>query len=253
MTRSSTPNFRALGVCALTAVAVSTAARADEGNAITACISKDGRMRMLSGEEQHEADRKRERSRDASLCPRGERLVIWNIIGPAGPPGPRGPEGPAGAPGAPGLGFIGIQYYTVGNGDLRPVGGGAFGTSFGPPPGGTFSTSAAPLLAGIHLPQGATVLAIRSHVLDNSTSDLTIELIEQPLAGTMPLLLSSSTTTGAAGAPYAVDGTLSAPHPVDNALFHYFVRVSPSPGWTATSLQVLGVTVVYTLGPLAGS
>jgi hypothetical protein len=34
---------------------------------------------------------------------------------------------------------------------------------------------------------------------------------------------------------------------VDNAQFHYFVRVSPTPGWTATSLQVIGVTIAYTM------
>ena len=247
--------LRAFGAAALPVLAMSAAASADTGNRITACVSKDGRVRVVSvGALRHP-----EPKRDASVCHRGERLVTWGIRGPAGPAGPPGPPGPEGAPGPQGPagpagpGFSGIQYYTVGNGDLRPVGSGAFGISFGPPPGGTFSTAAAPLLAGVHLPQGAKVLAVRSHVLDNSTSDLTIELIEQPLGGGLPLLLSSTATTGAAAAPYAIDDTLPVPHDVDNAQFHYFVRVSPAPGWTASSLQVLGVTVAFTFLPVPSS
>ena len=244
--------LRAIGAATLPVLAMSAGASADTGNRITACISKDGRVRVVSVGDLRHAESKRH----GSACRSGERLVTWNIRGPAGPAGPPGPQGPDGAPGPQGPagpGFSGIQYYTVGNGDLRPFVAGAFGISFGPPPGGTFSTAAAPLLAGVHLPQGAKLLAVRAHVLDNSTSDLTIELIEQPLTGELPLLLSSTATTGAAAAPYAIDDTLSVPHDVDNAQFHYFVRVSPTPGWTASSLQVLGVTVAFTMVPVPGS
>ena len=180
-------------------------------------------------------------------------MITWNVTGSQGPPGPPGPQGPPGNQGSPGPGFSGIQYYTVGNGDLRPVGGGNFGTSFAPPPGGTFSTAAAPLLAGVHLPQSAQVLAIRAHVFDNSTSDVTIELIEQALPDGNALLVSSVASTGAAGTPYSIDAAPAMPHLVDNAQFHYFVRVLPAPGWTATTLQVLGVTIAYTLLPIPGS
>ncbi|HLG08763.1 MAG TPA: lamin tail domain-containing protein [Gaiellaceae bacterium] len=37
--------------------------------------------------------------RDASACRGNERVVTWNMSGPAGPPGPAGPAGPAGAAG----------------------------------------------------------------------------------------------------------------------------------------------------------
>jgi len=105
----------------------------------------------------------------------------------------------------------------------------------------------------VHLPQNARVLALRAHVLDNSTSDLTIELIEQALPDGTAATLSSVASAGATAAPYAIDDTLPVAHVVDNAQFHYFVRVSPAPGWTATSLQVIGVTVAYTLVAMPGS
>lgn len=255
MTDGLTRVLRALAVSTLAALAIPAGVSAQDSDTITACISKEGRLRVVSRLEQGQSERKKE----TSACHSGERLITWNLTGPPGPPGPAGPAGPSGAdgaqgtPGPAGPGFSGIQYYTVGTGDLRPIGGGAFGTALGPPPGGSFSTSAAPLLAGVHLPQGARVLAIRSHVFDNSMSDLTIDVIEQPLAGAMPLLLSTRMTSGAAAAPYALDETLTAPHEVDNSQFHYFVRVSPMPGWTATSLQVLGVTIAYTLEAVPGS
>lgn len=251
MTNRSTRLLGALAAASLVALATPDAAGADAGETIVACISKEGRVRVISAADVHRSGRKPQ----GSICHRGERQIAWNVQGPpgpAGPTGPRGPEGPMGPQGPAGPGFTGIQYYTVGNGDLRPVGG-AFGTSFGPPPGGTFSTAGAPLLAGVHLPQGARVVAVRSHVLDNSTSNLTIELIEQPLTGALPLLLSSVSTTGAAAAPYAIDDALPMPHEVDNAQFHYFVRASPSPGWTATTLQVVGVTIAFVLEPLSAS
>ena len=221
------------GASALVLLALPTIARGENNNRITACVSKVGRVRIVAAAETREASS----PQDESVCRRGERVVTWNITGPQGNQGPPGP------------GFSGIQYYTVGNGDLRPVGGGMFGTSFAPPPGGTFSTAAAPLLAGVHLPHGAHVLAIRAHVFDNSTSDVTIELIEQALPDGNALLVSSIASAGAAGTPYSIDAAPATPHVVDNAQFHYFVRALPAPGWTATTLQVLGVTIAYTLEP----
>ena len=40
--------------------------------------------------------------RDASACRGNERVVTWNMSGPAGPAGPMGPVGPAGPQGVPG-------------------------------------------------------------------------------------------------------------------------------------------------------
>src|SRR5215216_6583061 len=134
-------SLRVIGVAALTTLGVSATAHAQNDHAIAACISREGRLRVVSAAEMLHA----EPTRDGSLCHRGERLVIWNIAGPPGPrgaPGPQGPQGQQGDPGPAGPGFAGIQYYTVGTGDLRPIGGGFFGTSFGPSPGGTFSTAA---------------------------------------------------------------------------------------------------------------
>jgi hypothetical protein len=227
MTSFSACSLGRVGAAALIVFALPAIANGENNDRITACVSKEGRMRLVS-----------------APCRRGERLIIWNITGPQGPAGLQGPHGDQGPPGP---GFSGTHYYTVGNGDLRPVGGGVFGTSFAPPPGGTFSTAAAPLLAGVHLPQHAQVLAIRAHVFDNSTSDVTIELIEQTLSDGSAMTLSSIASTGAAGAPYSIDTTPAMPHVVDTSQFHYFVRVSPSPSWTATTLQVIGVTIVYTL------
>lgn len=249
MTSRFARSLSVFGAAALVVLALPTITHGENTGRITACISKDGRVRIVSAAETREAGRRRH----GSLCHRGERLVTWNIAGPQGPPGPRGEPGIQGERGLPGPGFSGTQYYTVGNGDLRPAGGGIFGTSFAPPPGGTFSTAAAPLLAGVHLPQHARVLAIRAHVFDDSTSDVTIELIEQALPDGNALLVSSVASTGAAGTPYSIDAAPAMPHVVDNAQFHYFVRVLPAPGWTATTLQVLGVTIVYTLVPIPGS
>jgi hypothetical protein len=248
----------ALGFAALAAVAFPSSARADHPETISACVTKDsGRVRVLTAHDLIP------RGRKWSPCHRDERLVTWNIAGPKGPTGPVGPQGPQGQPGPEGRqgpqgepgprgergpagpGFSGVQYYTVGAGDLRTAGPGLFATAFGPAPGGTFSTGAAPLLAGIHLPQGAQVLGITAHVFDNSAQNLLVELIEQALGDGTASQLALAASTGAAATPYAVDAPLATPHAVDNANYHYFVRVMPSTMWTATTLQVLGVTVSF--------
>jgi hypothetical protein len=70
----------------------------------------------------------------------------------------------------------------------------------------------------------------------------------------IPFLLSSLASSGAADAPYTIDDPLPGAPLVDNARFHYFVRVTPtSPGWTGTFLQVLGVTIEYTMELTPGS
>jgi len=252
MTSGSTRSISGVGAAAFVVFALPAIAQAENNNSITACLSREGRLRILASTVTPEADRKQ----SESPCHRGERLITWNIAGPQGPPGPAGQpgaQGDRGEQGPPGPGFSGIQYYTVGNGDLRPVGGGNFGTSFAPPPGGTFSTAAAPLLAGVHLPQHAQVREIRAHVFDNSASDVTIELIEQALPDGNAAIVSSVASAGVAAAPYSIDFAPAMPHVVDNAQFHYFVRVSPAPGWTATTLQIIGVTIGYTLEANPGS
>ncbi len=252
MTSGCTRSLTRFGAAALVVLTLPAVARGENNDSITACLSRDGRLRILDPPRVPEPGRRQ----PEATCHRGERLITWNVAGPQGPPGPRGEPGVQGERGELGLrgpGFSGIQYYTVGNGDLRPVGGGLFGTSFAPPPGGTFSTAAAPLLAGIHLPQHAQVLGVRAHVFDNSASNVAIELIEQTLSDGNAAVISSIASTDAAAAPYAIDAAPAPPHVVDNAQFHYFVRVSPSPGWTAATLQILAVTIWYTLEAGPGS
>jgi hypothetical protein len=219
-------------------------ASADDAT-LALCVSKQGHVRAVAVPGAVTPG-----TPHGSVCRSHERLVTFDTVGPQGPPGPagaEGPPGPEGAPGPPGPGFSGLQHVTVGAGDLHPVGGGVFLTAFGPPPGGAFSTGGAPLLAGVHLPEHAQVLAVRAHLFDSSTSNLTVELVAQELPSGAPSVLASVSSADAAAAPYSVDAVLGGPHVVDNARFHYFVRVSPVPGWTATSLQVLGVTVAYRL------
>jgi hypothetical protein len=252
-----TRSLVAVGFAAVAAVTFPAPTRAEQPETISACVTRDGgRVRVLTAHELIP------RGRNWSPCRRDERLVVWNVTGPKGPIGPQGPqgltgaEGPQGARGEPGRdgergpagpGFSGIQYYSVGAGDLRPAGPGLFATAFGPPPGGVFSTGAAPLLAAVHLPQRAQVLGITAHVFDNSAQNLVVELIEHNLGDGTALQLALATSSGAAGAPYAVNTPLAAPHAVDNANHHYFVRVMPAAMWTTTTLQVLGVTVSYRL------
>lgn len=254
----------AFGVVAAAALAAPASATSGDGQTISACVSKDGRVRVLTAGGPGGGDRK------PRGCHRTEYPITWSVVGPegpagpqgpAGPPGPQGPEGPQGAPGAPGdagppgpagPGFLGVQSYTVGNGDLRANGTGLFATSFGPPPGGTFSTGAAQLMAGIHLPQRSRILGLSAHVFDNSPSNLTVELIEHDLADGSALQLASASSAGAAGTPYTVEGAPAESREVDNERFHYFIRVTPAATWTTTSLQVLGVTVRYTLEAIPG-
>jgi len=240
-------------------VAFAASARAEESNTITACVSHEGRVRVVKP---RSADSQKP---SANPCRRGEELVTWNIVGPAGPRGPQGgqgeqgPQGDQGPPGAegpkgdPGPGFAGVQYYTVGNGDLRPVGNGLFATTLVAPPLGTFSTGAAPLLAGVHLPQHARVLSFALTVFDNSASNLTAELVEHRLSDGTAMVISSASSTGVAAASYEVSSPFGAPYETDSQLNHYFVRVTPAPGWTGTTLQVVAVTVAYTLLPNAGT
>src|ERR671926_1278310 len=93
------------GVCALTLLATAGPARGEDGGTITACLARDGRLRIPSASDDHKS---------RSPCRHGELLITWNVAGPPGPVGERGPEGPAGPAGPPGPGLSGIQYFTVG-------------------------------------------------------------------------------------------------------------------------------------------
>jgi Lamin Tail Domain/Collagen triple helix repeat (20 copies) len=60
---------------------------APEPSVITACVKPDGKLRIVS---------------DGSKCSGSERVVTWNVQGPAGPPGPAGATGPTGPAGPQG-------------------------------------------------------------------------------------------------------------------------------------------------------
>src|SRR5438067_6528037 len=69
---------------------VALAGDGGSGNTITACVKKDGHMRLLT---------------PVKPCRHDEQQLEWNIqgqTGPAGPAGAVGPAGPAGASGAAG-------------------------------------------------------------------------------------------------------------------------------------------------------
>ena len=81
------------------------------GNTITACISKDGEMKI---------------SQDGTTCAKGQTLLSWNIQGPKGEQGatggtgPQGPQGDTGATGPHGpSGLTGEQGL---KGDPGPTG-----------------------------------------------------------------------------------------------------------------------------------
>jgi hypothetical protein len=89
---SEARNESAAPVAALAANDAAQSAGRATTNRLRACVRRrTGIMRMLSGPRQR--------------CRRGERLVTWNVQGPAGAPGPAGPQGtpgPGGPQGAPG-------------------------------------------------------------------------------------------------------------------------------------------------------
>jgi hypothetical protein len=258
----------------VSAIAFGATTASAEDDAIYACVARDGSVRVLK--HPHEKDK-----RWSSLCRRDEQLVTWNVEGPQGPKGqagapgaagpqgsqgiqgpqgevgpqgpqgeqgPVGPQGEQGATGPAGPGFSGVQYYTVGAGDLR---GSGVVQSFLPPPGGTFvQTGEGRLLAGIHLPEGARILGVVMTGSDVSTAvNLRADLLAQDLATGNALTLATSQSAGSAGL-FAAPATLTADAatPVANGVHHYFVQVSAAGGgWGGQSLQVIGISIAYTL------
>jgi hypothetical protein len=249
----------------------STPAIADD-DTIAACVASDGEVRVLKYP--HDKNRRY----PAHLCKRHEQFVIWNVVGPRGPQGvigtqgpmgPQGPQGPQGiqgeqgpqgiqgeqgpqgdqgARGPAGPGFSGVQYYTVGAGDLRGAG---VVQSFLPPPGGTFVQSGeGRLLAGVHLPEGARILGVVMSGSDvNATANLRADLVAQDLATGTAITLGTAQSAGSAGlfaAPAML--TQDSAAPVTNSLHHYFFQLSAAGGgWGGQSLQVIGISIAYTL------
>jgi hypothetical protein len=72
------------------------------GNAIHACVSPGGMVRIVS---------------DPTECRQAETPYSWNMEGPQGPPGEDGPQGEKGDPGDP------VGFYTVVNKMAEGLGG----------------------------------------------------------------------------------------------------------------------------------
>ncbi len=209
---------------------------------INACVSRSGRVRLLSTNDPQNKGKR------WSPCRPGEKLLTWNIAGPqgpAGPPGAQGATGPQGEPGPQGPagpGFSGQQHYTIGNGDLRGPG---VVQSFASAPGGSFITSGNIMFAGVHLPQRAVITSMTVHGHDISTSNIRVDFIAQELGTGTGLPLATVVSAGMGGL-FSTSQAVSAV--VDNGLFHYFVQVTPADGpWTGSTMQVIGITVSYTL------
>ena len=240
MTNRMTRSLTALTLMtAFTVLATPAPVRADDGETISACVSQEGRVRFITGENLEG------RRRDGSPCRRHERLVTWNIVGPRGPEGEQGPEGARGPQGPAGPGFSGEQLYTVGNGDFRGPG---VVQSFANPPGGSFVAGGeARMLAAVHLPQRAKITGITVRGTDTSASNIRVDFIAQDLiTGAGMPALATLTSAGLPPGPFSTSQSLDAV--VDNGLFHYFVHVTPvGGGWTGLTMQVIGVTISYTL------
>jgi hypothetical protein len=269
------PPLSAVGFAiALAAIAIgATPARAEESS-IVACVARDGSVRVVK----YPHLRDKERRPSFRPCRRDEELVVWSVVGPQGPQGvagPQGPQGPQGAQGAQGPqgpqgapgeqgpqgpqgeqgargpagpGFSGVQYFTVGAGDLR---GSGVVQSFLPAPGGTFVQSGeGRLLAGVHLPEGAHILSVVMTGSDvNTASNLRLDFLAQDVATGNTVLLATAQSAGSTGL-FAAPATLTedAAAPTTSGVHHYFVQVSAAGGgWGAQSLQVLGVSIAYTL------
>jgi len=169
--------------------------------------------------------------------------------GPPGPKGEPGAEGPQGAQGPAGPGFSGPQYYTIGNGDLRGAGTSTAVQVFAAGVRGTYILGGeARLVAGVHLPQNATISRVTMRGFDsNATSDIRVELLAQDqrtgaFTQLHPASLASGTSTGlfevSADVPFVR---------VDNDAYHYFVHVTSTAGWAGPTLQIVGIVIGYSL------
>ncbi len=104
------------------------------------------------------------------------------------------------------------------------------------------------IFAPVYLPHGAVVTGLFAHLLDDSNTDASVNLIRRGVdgaaGGTMATATSSGNTTGTR---VFSDLAISSPT-VDNNAFHYAVRVNFSPtvlNPNAPSLR--GIRVTYTI------
>lgn len=139
-----------------------------------------------------------------------------------------------------------MHYYSVGDGDFKSALGNAFSTSFST--GGAYMSVAGTqvMVAGLHLPQGATITRFTAYVDDNAAGDLSIRLSRLTHGGNGFTTVASVASSGAPGLANYTDQTIAEPV-VDNATYSYHVRVFSS-NWPGNStLKIKGAVVEYTV------
>ncbi|HYE61727.1 MAG TPA: hypothetical protein VD997_07000 [Phycisphaerales bacterium] len=109
------------------------------------------------------------------------------------------------------------------------------------------STTTEGLVAPVHLPNGATITAVRFYVVDFSSAiNLTCSLIEQAPTSTTGNLIAQTTSSG--NSTTVLTLTVSGlSELVENSTNTYFVTAVPTGSWTSTALSVRGVRIDYTM------
>lgn len=138
------------------------------------------------------------------------------------------------------------HYYAVGDGDFHSAQGSPFSASIGN--GGVYTTVAGTqiVVAGLHLPDGATITSFRAYVDDQAAGDLSIRLSRLSHGGNGFTTVANVLSVGAPGITSYVDTTINLPD-VNNQLYSYHVRVY-SDNWPGNStLKIKGAVVEYTI------
>ncbi len=104
------------------------------------------------------------------------------------------------------------------------------------------------LVAPINLPEGATITAIRAHVVDNTAATIAVDLWRNTFAGSTVLMAGATSVGAVAGTRAISDTTISSPV-VANSTGAYAVWVTCD-GWDTNNCMLRAVQVEYTVsGP----
>lgn len=138
------------------------------------------------------------------------------------------------------------HYYSVGDGDFKSALGNAFTTSFGN--GGAYMSVSGTqvMVAGLHLPDGATITKFTAYVDDNDTGDLSFRISRLLHGGNGFSTIANVNSTGAPGIASYTDNTISN-GVVNNQSYSYHVRVYSNDWPGNSSLKIKGAVVEYTI------
>ncbi len=104
------------------------------------------------------------------------------------------------------------------------------------------------LVAPINLPEGATITAIRAHVVDNTAATIAVDLWRNTFAGGTVLMAGATSVGAVAGTRAISDTTITSPV-VANSTGAYAVWVTCD-GWDTNNCMLRAVQVEYTVsGP----